>query len=105
MVATLAEVVIRRRPRFGTLRASCSFQGAIFLWDVGSGKNTATLKAHGVRGVAALAFTPDGKVLASAGVADGEIKLWDPATGENTGTAKVNDKMVRLGAFSRPAPL
>src|ERR1700720_3831713 len=57
------------------------------LWDVASGKELHTLKGHTER-LFKLAFSPDGKTLASAtghwgdpGGA-GEVKLWDVATGK-----------------------
>ncbi|MFO0912757.1 MAG: hypothetical protein U0795_07360 [Pirellulales bacterium] len=52
----------------------------IRLWDVPSGKLRATLRP---RGVAALAFSPDGKMLATSTGAT--IQLWDvPARAENS---------------------
>jgi WD40 repeat protein len=50
---------------------------------VATGKQTATLEGHDAHGPEAMAFTPDGKTLASVGRFGG-IKLWDTTTGKNT---------------------
>ena len=52
--------------------------GRIQLWDVASGREIATIKGHG-RGVSKVAFSRDGKLLASGGT-DNTIKIWDLAT-------------------------
>jgi WD40 repeat protein len=54
--------------------------GQIKLWDVATGKELATLRGH-ARGAGSLAFSPDGRLLASCGTvvpdAPVEVKLWD----------------------------
>ena len=52
--------------------------GQVQLWDVTSGRPIAALKGHG-RAVSKVAFSRDGKLLASGGT-DNTIKIWDVAT-------------------------
>jgi WD40 repeat protein/uncharacterized caspase-like protein len=49
--------------------------GQVQLWDVATGREIGALKAHG-RGVIKIAFSRDGKFLASA-ASDNTIKIWD----------------------------
>jgi RNA polymerase sigma factor (sigma-70 family) len=51
----------------------------ITLWDVATAREVCRLAGH-VRGITSLAFSPDGKTLASAGGAD-LARIWDVATG------------------------
>lgn len=82
--------------------------GPVVLWDVAKGKETATLKGH--RGyVQSLAFSSDGKRLASAGRVPpaqgggawtGEVKLWDVATGKETASPPAGEGQAWAVAFS-----
>jgi WD40 repeat protein len=86
--------------------------GAVKLWDLATGRVTATLKGHAGM-VWNVAFSPDGKTLASAGGRDAnepgpgphlgtaELKLWDVATGRLTATLKTTSGVV-LGVAFRP---
>ena len=60
------------------------FQDNIKLWDVATGELTTTISAYD-NWVLSVAFSPDGKLLAS-GSLDNTIMLWDTETGRNVAT-------------------
>ncbi len=70
----------------------------IKVWNVGTGKAEAALGGFKV-GVFALAFSPDGKILA-AGRATGEITLWDVTAKKELATMAFHKGAVTCLAFS-----
>jgi WD40 repeat protein len=70
---------------------------AVKLVDARTGKESATLKHRGQIG--AVAFSPDGKMLAAGGD-DGAVVLWDVATGKEHATLKGHKGAVLAAAFS-----
>jgi WD40 repeat protein len=72
-------------------------EGTIKLWDVATGRSTTLQKDKGP--VCSVAFSPDGKTLASAGK-DGTIKLWEVATGKERATLRGHTNPVSSVAFS-----
>jgi WD40 repeat protein len=84
----------------------------IFLWDVKTGKLRHTLRGH-KNAVYGLAFSPDGRTLASSsaylgvGIHDpkpnaeaDDVRLWDVETGASLGTIPVGVKKIPAVAFS-----
>jgi WD40 repeat protein/predicted Ser/Thr protein kinase len=77
--------------------ASCSLDGTVRLWDVGSGA-CQVLSGH-TDEVFAVAFHPDGTRLASGG-RDGSIWLWDTASGQDVARLRGHTSFVQSLAFS-----
>lgn len=63
----------------GTLLASCSRDGTVKIWDLGNGREVRTYRGQ-KEAIRALAWSPDGKLIASAGGND--IHIWNPEDGK-----------------------
>lgn len=63
--------------------------GAVRQWDVGTGKEILLFVGH-QNHVTQLAFSPDGKMLASVSP-DQTARLWDPATGKQLRVLQINN--------------
>jgi WD40 repeat protein len=71
------------------LASGSTLSGEIKLWDVLTGKETATLQGHTSGVLFSVAFSPDGKTLASGSwdqATGGTFKLWDVAMGQERAT-------------------
>jgi tetratricopeptide (TPR) repeat protein len=77
--------------RDGSLLASGHQGGAIYLWQLPSGRLHAALRGN-TSAVGSLAFFPDGKTLASSND-NGEVKLWDVATGQERVTFRLGHRL------------
>ena len=73
--------------------------GHVRLWDVARREEVATLVGHW-HSVYSVAFSPDGGLLASAGVADHTVKLWDVARREAVATFEGHTGTIESVAYS-----
>ena len=86
----------------GSLLAASYSQADVY--DTGTGKLKLTLE--GCESADSLAFSPDGKTLATAGNGDGKLKLWNAAGGDAPlQTLDQEDSVIASIAFSHDGSL
>ncbi|HOW73848.1 MAG TPA: protein kinase [Phycisphaerae bacterium] len=84
----------------GNILAVGRADGHVHLVSLPAGERLLDIPAHSER-VLALAFSPDGKVLASgAGLSDCSIRLWDTTTGASLGALNGHRRYIHALAFS-----
>jgi WD40 repeat protein len=74
------------------------FNKTVVIWDVKTGQLKATLRGH-TEGVHSVAFSPDGRTLASAS-SDQTVRLWDVRTTQARVTLQAHTDRVWSVAFS-----
>jgi WD40 repeat protein len=61
--------------------ATGGFDGALRLWEAATGQSLHSLSEGYQRAVWSVAFSLDGRSLASTTIGDGWVRIWDPGTG------------------------
>jgi Tol biopolymer transport system component len=85
----------------GSALASAHYDGTVKIWDPATGQQRRSIPAHSCP-VLAVAFSPNGQLLASAGGQEHTVKLWEASTGEFAlvRTLRGSSATIRSTAFS-----
>ena len=71
----------------------------VHIWEVAGGRKKLSIPGHNGKDVTTVAFSPDGKVLATAGD-DNVIRRWDLATGKELASADDRQGPIKDAVFS-----
>lgn len=83
----------------GDLLATGASDKTIKLWNVKTGKNLRTFVGH-VRKIESIAFSPNGKIIASTGNQESVINLWDVETGQKVRAIELSSYIYHEIVFS-----
>jgi len=90
--------IMQLSPDGGTLAVARHNPWTIVCWDLATGRSRPFLPALEKMMISTLAFSPDGKTLAS-GSLDGAITFWDPVRGQLLSHRQLSDRLKKV-AFS-----
>lgn len=83
----------------GTMIAGASNDGHCYLWELSSGKLRAKLEIPGLYGMNSVAFSPDGRLLATGTSNDGALRIWDVETSTEIRHIKAHEEHVGVVMF------
>jgi len=83
----------------GSLAASVAEDGTVAIWDPSPFKLISGFKGH-MGGAHGVAFSPDGRTLATGGTGRDAVKLWDLNTCRQLATFPAEDSMFSFVEFS-----
>ena len=82
-----------------TIVGAYNYTGIVRLWDVDTDTEIGILWEH-IGGVKSVAFSPDGRILATAGSVDGTVRLWDVDTQTEIGILRGHTGWLNDVSFS-----
>ena len=83
----------------GKLVASAGGDG-VRLWDIATGQESGAIRKDGSPNFFRIAFSPDGKELASTSMDETTVRLWDPSTGRQIATLSGHSESCTNVAYS-----